>query len=344
MLYSSAMRILIATGVYPPDIGGPAQYAKNLESVWKKQGHVVTVKFFRFERKLPSGFRHLWYFVKILPAVFFSDFILALDTFSVALPTLCVARLCGRKVVLRMGGDFLWESYVERTSDLVLLREFYKTRIEKFSNKERFVFFATKWILHRVSAVVFSTEWQETIWYGPYDLASLKTDIVENYYGPKEGDVETDLRPRTFVAASRDLKWKNVNTVKRIFNKPGSKIPRGVDLLTEESEFGRFMKIIKESYAVLLVSLGDISPNIILDAIRYNRPFICTKEVGIFDRVKDAGKFVDPLNETEIEQAILSLLDKAEYEKARQKVRDFSFTHTWEQIAGEFFEIFQKIK
>ena len=30
------MKILIATGIYPPELGGPAEYAKNLEYIWKK--------------------------------------------------------------------------------------------------------------------------------------------------------------------------------------------------------------------------------------------------------------------------------------------------------------------
>ena len=37
------MKILISTGIYPPDIGGPAQYARNLYATWKKQGHDVKV-------------------------------------------------------------------------------------------------------------------------------------------------------------------------------------------------------------------------------------------------------------------------------------------------------------
>ena len=47
------MKILIATGIYPPDIGGPAQYAFNLEQEWKKLGHEVRVIKFSDVRYLP---------------------------------------------------------------------------------------------------------------------------------------------------------------------------------------------------------------------------------------------------------------------------------------------------
>jgi glycosyltransferase involved in cell wall biosynthesis len=336
------MKILIATGIYPPDIGGPAQYAVNVEKVWKKEGHQVTVRTYRFERFFPAGIRHILYFIKCIPAAFTADFIFILDTFSAAVPATLLGVLFRKKTIIRTGGDFLWESYVERTGDLVLFRNFYETSIEKFSCKEKLIFRLTQWVLHQVSVVVFSTEWQKSIWMKPYKLVSLKTFVIENYYGPKE-EVDPDLRLHTFVASSRDLKWKNIDTLKHVFNKKGSKIPHNIDLLTTTKEFGNFMEIISKCYAVALVSLGDISPNLILDAIRHNRPFICTKEVGIFDRIKDAGIFIDPFSEGEMEEAILSLLDENKYKDAKEKVRNFHFIHTWEDIGREFLELSSKL-
>ena len=122
-----------------------------------------------------------------------------------------------------------------------------------------------------------------------------------------------------------------------------------LDLLVTETEsdlldFPTFMEKIKHSYAVILVSLGDISPNIILDAIRYNRPFMCTKEIGILNRIKDIGLFVDPLDGKNIEDAMIKLLDKEEYGKWKQKVRSFDFVHTWEDMARECKELYKSIK
>ena len=52
------MRILIATSIYPPDIGGSAQYARNLYDTWKKQGHDVAVATYTWEWAVPPGLRH----------------------------------------------------------------------------------------------------------------------------------------------------------------------------------------------------------------------------------------------------------------------------------------------
>lgn len=88
------MNILIATGIYPPEIGGPAQYAYNLENQFRAKGHNVDVRYFtKIERKLPTGLRHLYYLLKTLPAFVRADYILVLDTFSVAMPILSLIHI-----------------------------------------------------------------------------------------------------------------------------------------------------------------------------------------------------------------------------------------------------------
>lgn len=336
-------RILITTGIYPPKIGGPAQYAKSLKEAFSKSGYSISVKTFNLENYLPTGIRHIFFFLKIIPRILASDFTLALDTFSVGLPSVLAGKVFGKKIIIRTGGDFLWEGYVERTGKKVLFRNFYAQEKDNLNRKEKLIFKLTRWTLQNASKIVFSTEWQRSIFVPAYGLDSRNTAIIENYYGQKEENIELGFKAKTFVASTRDLKWKNIDTLKRVFNKKGTKIPEDVDLFTYESEFDDFIKTIKRSYAVVLVSLGDISPNMILDAIRLNKPFICTKETGIFEKIKDFGIFVDPLDEGDIEQGIIKLLDKNEYDKWVQKVNSFNFIHTWEEMAKEYIELYKSI-
>lgn len=344
----SNVKVLITTGIYPPKIGGPAQYAKNLKIALEKAGAFVDIKTFNFEDYLPTGIRHIFFFFKILLNVLTSDFVIALDTFSVGLPSVLLGKIFGKEVIVRTGGDFLWEQYVERTGKKVLFRNFYAKEKDKFNQKERLIFKLTRWALQNASKVVFSTEWQRNIFIQAYGLNIINVSVIENFYGPKEGlpaqagDFESDSK--VFVASTRNLRWKNIDVLKNIFNKVDTKIPEGVSLFTDSLEFDEFMEKVKKSYAVIVVSLGDISPNIILDAIRHNKPFICTKENGIFDRIKDIGLFVDPLNEADIENAIIKLLDKTEYDKYCEKVKNFNFSHAWEDIANEFLEIYNSMK
>ena len=334
------MKILIATGIYPPDIGGPAQYAANVERVWKSLGHSVNVKTFRYERLFPSGLRHVLYFLKCLPDALNSDFIFVLDTLSAALPAVLLGRIFRKRTVVRTGGDFLWESYVERTGDLVLFRDFYNTRTNRLSWKERLIFRLTRRVLRYASAVVFSTEWQKDIWMEPYGLKKVTASVVENYYGRKE--LSYTPTEKNFLAGTRPLKWKNAARLAEAFRRSREK---GETIVFDESTrpFGAFMDTLAHAYGVILVSLGDISPNLILDAIRHDKPFIVTRETGLHDRIEKCALFVDPEDVDDISAKILWLSNTTHYEEQKKKVGAFAFTHTWEEIADEILAVYKKI-
>ncbi len=330
------MKILITTGIYPPKIGGPSEYSRNLKNTLEKAQNRVKIATFGVEEYLPTGVRHIYFFIRILPKVLWSNLILCMDTYSVAFPTVFASKIFGRKTIIRTGGDFLWEQYVERTGKKVLFRNFYKDEISNLSFKERVIFSVTKWTLLNTSFIVFSTEWQRGIFIDAYGLDKNKTGIIENYYGDKEDSVDFDSK--TFIASGRELVLKNSKILKEVFDE--IRITHNdVSLYSKNEKYRLFMEKISHSYAVVSVSISEISPNLILDAIRLNKPFICTREVGIFDRIKDAGIFVDPLNKDEIKNAVLRLLDKDEYQKAKERISDFSFTHSWTQIADEFLRV-----
>ena len=335
------MKILIATGIYPPDIGGPAEYAKNLSEIWKKDGHEVSVKVFSQFNFLPTGIRHLVYFMSILPDVSKADFVLALDTYSCALPAIFASRIFGKKIILRTGGDFLWESYVERTGDLVLLRDFYNTRLSKLSIKEKIIFNLIKYVLRNVNAIIWSTEWQKNIFNSPYNLKRHNNFIVENYYGPKITSIEPEQK--NFIAMARKLKWKQTGLLRDVFEREDV-VHSGVILETNPVPHNEFLEKIRRSYAVIIASLGDISPNTILDAIRCQKPFIVTKETGLTSRIMDIAIFVDPKNIEDVAGKVLWLSDPVNYMEQKKKIESFSFMHTWEDIGREYINVYNKLK
>jgi len=302
-------------------------------------GHTTSIKTYGMEEKLSTGLRHLFFFFKIITEVLKSDVIFALDTFSVGLPSVLACKIFGKKCIIRTGGDFLWEQYCEKHKKKVLLSNFYNTEKSKFSFKEKIIFLVTKWTLRNSAHIIFSTNWQRQIFKEIYDLSFDKISVVENYYGVKESDF--DYESKTFIASSRNLVLKN----REVLNKVVDKINNSqVSLFTNNIPFNEFVTKTAKSYAVICVSVGEVSPNIILDAIRLNRPFVCTKEVGIYERIKNAGIFVDPLDERQIEKAVLSLLTDKGYKEAKEKVRSFNFVHTWDQIAKEFLTVAGNLK
>ncbi|MCX6719203.1 MAG: glycosyltransferase family 4 protein [Candidatus Taylorbacteria bacterium] len=349
------MKILIASGIYPPDIGGPAQYARNLYETWKNPssakasagegGHEVKVAAYRWERAFPPIVRHILYFLKVIRKGWNADLILILDTWSAAVPAMVACALMHKKYIVRTGGDFLWESYTERTGNLILFRNFYEDKSIIYTFKEKLFF---KWggrSLRKAAAVIFSTDWQRKIFEKAYDLDSKKNFIVENYCGARIEPVQPDNR--SFVAGTRSLKWKNTELLKEAFKQAKEIIKqRGladVELDCGKAVYDSFVEKVHQSYAVILASLGDISPNMIFDAIHVGTPFILTKETGIAERVKDCAIFVNPQDKNDIAEKVAWLADPKNRAIQAGKIKQFTWVHTWEQIASEIVGVWEKV-
>lgn len=333
--------ILISTGIYPPHIGGIAYYAAHLQSAFRKQGITTFVVTYTIEHSLPFGIRHLVYFLKLVFTVPRTDYILALDTISTGFPAVCASILFRKKIIIRVGGDFLWESYINRTKDTILLSRFYKT-LPKLSLKEKIIFRLIRFLFRHAYRVVFSTDWQKDILLSPYTLSPERTEVIENYYHPHE--VDTPASRKNFIWAGRDIPLKNVERLRQAFTEAQKKIPGiELELFTQENALsqGQLLDKIKTSYAVILPSISDVSPNIILESIRFGKPFIMTNETGFRRKLDDLGLFVDPLSIKDITEKILSLSDEKVYIKYQGNIDKFSYRHSWEKIAREFLTIFE---
>ncbi len=115
------MRLLIVTGIFPPDIGGPATYVSALASELVARGHTVRVVTLadepgragslpypvdRFPRRSGLAVRMSQLGLHLLRQAGRHDvmFVLGLEP-----PALAAARLCGVPAVYKIGGDFAWE-------------------------------------------------------------------------------------------------------------------------------------------------------------------------------------------------------------------------------------------
>lgn len=108
------MRISIATGLYAPDIGGPATHTAFLEKNAERLGLEIVVIPFGQVRTYPPIIRHCVYLAKLIVISRHSDVIYALDTISVGVPALLASVLTRKKLVLRVPGDYAWEQGQQR--------------------------------------------------------------------------------------------------------------------------------------------------------------------------------------------------------------------------------------
>lgn len=110
----ATMKLLIATGLYPPDMGGPATYTVFLEKHLPKLGITPIVIPYGSVRSYPIIIRHFVYLFKLIKSAKNVDVLYALDTVSVGLPVRIASMLTGKPYMLRVPGDYAWEQGQQR--------------------------------------------------------------------------------------------------------------------------------------------------------------------------------------------------------------------------------------
>ena len=332
------MKILLATGLYPPQIGGHAKYAEAIHDKLVGRSIEAPVVSFGEVKHLPPLVRHLVYVWRLFVHSRGSNAILAFDTWSVGMPALFVARLRHVPLVVRVGGDFLWESYIERGGELVPLPQFYAVP-RKFTLKERIIRRGTRAIATYAAKLVFNSAWQRDIWLKAYDIPLERTAIVENEY---TGFVAAEPPAnKSFVAAGRATRLKNIPMLAGAIEAVKAAHPDGaLDMRTLSRE--EHTERLRRAYAVVVPSISDMNPNMIWEGLAFGKPFICTKYTGITERLKDLGIFFNPADERELKAAIEELLNPEKYAGYVERIRAFSYRHTWEQITDEILAAIPK--
>lgn len=125
LLYARA-RVLICTPLYPPEIGGPATYARILTQHCLDAGIGLRILRFGEVRRLPKIMRHAIYFLRVLMRARGCDYILALDPVSVGFPAACGAFILRKPLIIKIVGDYAWEQGVQRFGVSELLDDFLK--------------------------------------------------------------------------------------------------------------------------------------------------------------------------------------------------------------------------
>jgi glycosyltransferase involved in cell wall biosynthesis len=388
------MKILIATGIFPPDIGGPSVYSaalagefssRKIEIVVVTYGEDADSEFkaegakFQFEtksyckivkisRRITKGVRHLLYFWAIFKNAKDADAILAFDSLSAGLPALAASVILRKKIILRLGGDFLWEKAVEKGRVFCTLREFYdKNYYKDFFWPERVLI---RFVLRKVDILIFSTEFQREIFLEPYRLKKEKIKVIKNILPVRISESRNFGFPRSgqnekvFLFAGRFLKLKNLTFLIDVFKDiiacdPEVKLTimgegperetlelqitnqglRGKSIILKNAVSQKDLaNKIRESYACVLPSLSEISPNFALECISQNTPIILTEETGIKNDFPNLLYF-NPKSKSDLRAKIEFLLDKNYYTAYKNNLYKISFSRSWSDIAEDWLEL-----
>jgi len=328
--YSSVMRIVIATGIYPPEVGGPALYAKGVKESLERDGIEAPLALFSTFRSYPSGVRHVLYGLHLLKVARSASAIFVFDTYSVALPATVVGLILRIPVIIRVGGDFVWESYVERTQKLVPLPLLYTSGVT-FNFKERVAFTLVKWMF-RHTKLAFNTQWLYEIWKKPYGLSNENTRVVENAIGHRFESSGKDDGSILFFG--RQIALKNHVAFHRAFARAQAD---GMTLELKEGiiPHAELIEKIRTCHAVAIPSISDVAPNNLIDALRSGKPFLLTKYSGYAEKYKDFGIIIDPLDEADMVRGLREIADPVIYERLCTRIKEYTEVRTYDDVARE---------
>ncbi|OGG80373.1 hypothetical protein A3A39_04275 [Candidatus Kaiserbacteria bacterium RIFCSPLOWO2_01_FULL_54_13] len=197
------MRVLIATGLYPPEIGGPATYAKLFEEQLPRYGIDVSVLPFGTVRSLPPVIRHIVYAWKVVQKARGADLILVQDTVSTGLPVAIVSLLTGKKFILRVPGDYAWEQGTQRFGVRESLDDFQNLSYGPGVGILRLV---QRLVVSRAHRVIAPSQYLARIVSG-WSTKLRKVEVVYNGIEIAE-TLPTTRRVNMIVSSGRLVPWK----------------------------------------------------------------------------------------------------------------------------------------
>jgi glycosyltransferase involved in cell wall biosynthesis len=351
------MKILLAAGMYPPDIGGPATYSKLLSDELPKKGIDVFVISFGRVKKYPKIFRHIAYFFLVFVNAFSADIIFAQDTVSVGFPSLCAAKILGKKFYVRVPGDHAWEQAIQRYKITDSIDEFqnkkYGIQVEFLRKIQRIT------INGAFEVIVPSMYFKRLVsgWIENQDkIHCIYNGIDLSCIPETKGEYES----KTIISAGRLVPWKGFPTlIKMMHSLPEWKLSIAGDgpmrkelenaihennvddrvfLLGQISRKELIEKIQKSEIFVLNTSFESFSFQIV-EAMAAGTPVIATN-IGNLAEIIDNDKngiLIAPNDEKAIVSNIIRLssnpvLRKNIVVEAKEKAKQFSIENTLNNI------------
>jgi glycosyltransferase involved in cell wall biosynthesis len=320
------MKLLIATGVYPPESGGPATYTKLLEERLPRRGIAVTVLPFKTVRHLPKALRHIAYLCKCLYAARGATLIYALDTVSVGFPAALAARILGKKFVVRVPGDYAWEQGRQRFGVTEQLDAFqskkYSAPVETLRKVQTFV-------LNSASRVVVPSRYMESIVSKWIDAKKIRV-----VYSSVDTPVpESISRPEGFlvVTAARNVPWKGIEGIQKAVAREHS----WKFFLAENLPRAKALGWVSSADVFVLNSTYEGLSHALIEAMMLGTPVVATRVGGNPELIRDGvdGILIEPNNEQALYEALLSIKHDPESallraQSAKERAKQFSIEET----------------
>lgn len=329
------MKLVIATPLYPPEIGGPATYVQELETGLPPRGIHPTIVKFSDVRYLPKFLRHYAYYRRVLSALKDADAVLALDPVSVGYPAHCAAKKLGKPLIVKIVGDYAWEQGVQRFGVTQNLDEFVKEKDVSFPVR------ALRRMQTRVAAsamrVIVPSEYLKSIvraWGIPEEnIFVIYNGIELPEYIPT---YQKDDGEFLIVSAGRRVPWKGFEAIERAAEKhAGWRVYIASGLPRAE-----MLGWVRAADVFVLNSLYEGLSHALIEALTLGTPVIATNAGGNATLVahEKTGLLIPPGDDIALEQALTEVEQNPATARERARIaqkhmKGFSLPHMLDATA-----------
>ncbi len=342
------MKIVIASGIYPPDSGGPATYSQLIAREFSDQGIEVDLicygdkyeendkyekfRIIRILRKQNTLKRYLNYFKNLFKLAKNADIIYAQGPLSAGLPAMLISKILKKKFIIKIVGDYAWEQYQneetrnKKQETIDLIDEFQNKKYDWKTELRRKI---QKKVVGSAGKVIVPSEYLKKIVVG-WGINADKIIVIYNAFRGVEDVAPEKLEGDVIISAGRPEPWKGFDTLKEI-------LP---DLLKENPNF-RLIIETKMPHKELMARFkgGDIFvlntgyeglSHLLLEAMACGLPIITTSVCGNPEVIENEfnGLLVRYNDKEQLKNAILRLwkdedLRKKFIENGYKKLKQF---------------------
>lgn len=362
------MKILLATGIFYPDVGGPAIHVRKIAERLSTEGYEPVVlaygddfdnKEFGFEvirisrshNKIFQWFIYMWQATLI---AFKSKLVYAFDPTAAGVPARIAAYIAHKPFLIRIGGDPIWEREAEMGRRVMPITTYYETGLYK--QDKPILYRIIKWLVNSVDVVIFYNQFWKDFYNKYYGLPFENIKIVKNpIFRKEQASLELGEDPQ-IIFAGRFVTYKNLERVMKAFNQVRIKTGKGRLLLIGKGpEYNSLLEIknslessghidfleslpqeklfeeVRRSAFSLGPALSEFNPNFILESLSLGKPVILSKGHGLSIELPEEFLF-DPLDENELVVKMEHLLNPQNYKKAVETVSKLDMNQTWEKV------------
>lgn len=230
------MRICIVSGIFPPDIGGPATYLSNICKEIINLGHKIYVITFgdeyvdfpfsvqKISRKIPLLIRLLLAFIKLMKLRKKIDIIFTLGgPWDSGIPALLAKMFLRKPMVTKITGDIAWE---RARIKYLIEDELEEFQIKRYSLKIEFFRYIQNFVVKRADTVIVPSNYLKSI-VTDWGIPAHKINIIYNAIGEaylkvavsrKEArrELEVDDYVEIILIVARLVPWKGIDMLIKI--------------------------------------------------------------------------------------------------------------------------------